>query len=1207
MDPRRWQRVEQVFFAVLDRPDEERAAAAAKLCGDDRDLLGEVERLLAADRTMTSGGFLDAAPQAVAAVNDATSDATGDDHRRGTQIGRYTVERQIGEGGMGSVLLATRAEDFRQRVAIKVIHRGLHTEQFARRFRDELQILAALAEHPNIASLYDAGTCDDGRPYFVMEYIAGERIDRYCDARKLTTRQRVELFRQVCSAVQFAHQHTVVHRDLKPSNILVDEQGTPKLIDFGIAKIVGDGIGDGDATQAVTEHIALTPDYASPEQFRGEAVSTASDVYSLGVVLYQLLTGRLPYNVATRTPLDVQRAVCEQEPEAPSTAVLRDTRPRSSDAAQSVAAATTSSEALDAEAIGAARRTVPGRLRRQLSGDLDNIILMALRKEPERRYATVEQLSEDLRRHLEGLPVRARRDSVAYRARKFVGRNRFAVAAAVVLVVSLAAGVIGATRGMIVARDAQQKSQRSLTQAIEAVRRMLSRVGSERLAHIPQLGPTRREILEDALEFCEAFVADHADDPAARLELGRVSYLLGVINRDLGQHEASRAAFDRAIDVLEELAQANEGEGVEASSEALEELALSCYHASTQRRDVGHFDEAERLLQRAIEIQTPLFHADPDDLQRLQNLVNTANNLSVVQIDTDRIEAAQATLDRVMKWLPPLETSDEPGDRETAAHGHNNVGFLMRRRKRFADAEREYEAARKLRKALADEFPEQPWHRKELAFSYNNLGVLHGEMGDDEKAAEEFAAAVLLQRQLAGDYPAQPAYRQELARSLLNLGATLRDQEYLDDSDATLEEAAELQRALVESHDDVPAYREELARSLCEVAVNASRQREFERAKAALDEAFQADARNPRVRILLGRSYAASRKWDAAVGEFSAALAARPDDHETFDRRGAAHRELGQHQKALDDFTRAIALSPHDASYYRHRGSVMRDMDRLSEAVADYDRAIELRADYETAYNSRGLAHVQLREFDAAIGDFSRSLEIRPNDAIVLVNRARTFATLRQWSDAVDDFSTALEYDEADVVVLNELAIAQVAAGNLAGYRRTCRTLLEAATKQESDASRSVWSIVLTPHADVNYSDAIAIARRSLSVDAAQSAGAIGRRHAVIGAALFREGDLDEAATQLSLALADFENDDQRRNDSPNMADVLRLAALVARGQGKLAEAKDFARRATEADAVNRTNAPNAKDNDPRDWFVRAAGERLRAEVEATLRDVDAP
>ncbi|MEX2189038.1 MAG: protein kinase [Pirellulales bacterium] len=1196
MDPRRWQRVEQVFFAVLDRPEAERAAAAADLCGDDAELRGEVERLLAADRTMASGGFLDPAPSAVAGA----SDAQGGDHRRGTQIGRYIVERQIGEGGMGSVLLATRAEDFRQHVAIKIIHRGLHTEQFARRFRDELQILAALAEHSNIASLHDAGTCDDGRPYFVMEYIAGERIDRYCDARQLTTRQRVELFRQVCAAVQFAHQHTVVHRDIKPGNILVDEQGTPKLIDFGIAKIVGDGIAENDATRAVTEHIALTPDYASPEQFRGEPVSTASDVYSLGVVLYELLAGRRPYNFSTRTPLDLQRAVCEQEPEAPSTAVLRDTRPHVTDRDDAGSSTTLVSDVVDPQAIGAARRTVPSRLRRQLSGDLDNIILMALRKEPERRYATVEQLSEDLRRHLAGLPVSARRDSIAYRARKFVGRNRLAVAAAVVLVVSLAAGIVGATRGMIVAQEAQQKSHRSLTQAIEAVRRMLSRVGSDRLAHVPQLGPTRREILEDALEFCESFVADNADDPAARLELGRVSYLLGVINRDLGQHEQSRAAFDRAIDVLEELAAEGDGGESESSGEALEELALSCYHASAQRRDVGQLDEAKGLLQRAIEIQTPLSRADPDDLARLQNLINTANNLSVIQIDLNRIDAAEATLDRVMQWLPPLEQSDDPGDRESAAHGHNNMGFLMRRRKRFADAEREYEAGRKLRQTLTEESPEQPWHRKELAFSYNNLGVLHGDMGDAEKSAEEFASAVRLQRQLATDFPSQPIYRQELARSLLNLAVTLRDQKFLDDSNATLDEAIALQRALVAEYAGVPGYREELARSLCEAAVNASRQGDRQRAGAALAEAREADARNPRVRVLLGRSHAASREWEAAVAEFTAALEANPDDHETYDRRGAAYRELKQYEKALDDFSQAIDLWPRDASYFRHRGSVLRDMGRLPEAVDDYGRAIELRGDYETAYNSRGLALTELGQFDRAIADFSASLEIVPGDPIVLVNRSRAYAEARRWAEAVADYSAALEVDGNDVDALNELAIAQVVSGDSTGYRETCHRLLVTARMGADEASRCVWSIVFTPETDMKRGEAVEIARQALAGDAAKSPGTIGRRHAVLGAALYRDGKFDEAAGQLAQAVAAFEASDENRRYSPVEADAQRLAALVALAMGKVAEADEFAARAARADG---DASANVGDRDTGIWSVHAVSERLRAELESKLRD----
>lgn len=1196
MDSHRWQRVEQVFFAVLDRPLDERAAVIAELCADDPQLLAEVERLLAADRTMASDGFLAAVPRTMPVAGASIGEA----HALGERIGRYVVQRTIGEGGMGTVLLASRAEDFEQQVAIKVLHRGLHVEAFAARFRDELRILAALAEHPNIASLYDAGTCDDGRPYFVMEYIAGQRIDRYCDARQLTTRQRIELFRQVCAAVEFAHRHTVIHRDLKPSNILVDEQGTPKLIDFGIAKIVGDGLGDlsTSETRQVTEHLALTPDYASPEQFRGEQVSTASDVYSLGVVLYELLTGRRPYSIATRTPLDMQRAVCEVEPEPPSTAVLRDTRGDRVDSADGSTAPATDATA-DSRRIADARKTLPARLRRQLAGDLDNIVLKALRKEPQRRYATVEQLSEDLRRHLAGLPVSARRDSVVYRAKKFLVRNWIAVAAAVVLVAALAGGVIGTTRGMFAAREANEKSRRSLSQAIEAVRRMLSRVGSDRLASVPQAGPVRREILQDAQQFCEAFVAQHADDPAARLELGRVSYLLGVIERDLGDQQASRAAFDRAIAVFEELVASSDTASGESLDAALEELALSCYHGSTQRRDVGELEACKRLLHRAIAIQSQRHSENRDDPTRLEDLVNSLNNLAVVEVDLGEVDAAKAALDEVMRRIPPLENSEVPRHREAAAYAYNNLGFLLRRLQRFDDAQRAYETGRSLRKQLADAFPDEPSYRKELAFSYNNLGVLHGDRGNDDKAAEEFAEAVRLQRRLASDFPSQPVYRQELARSLLNLGVTLRDRRYLDDSDTVLDEAAAMQRALAANHPDVPGYREELARSLCEIAVNASHQGDTDRIDAALAEATAVDKKNPRVRMLLGRSHAMSGRWQAAVDAFTAALAANPDDHETLDRRGAAYRRLDRFDAALADFTKAIELSPDDASYHRHRGSVLRDMGRLREAIAEYDRAIALQSDYETAYNSRALAYIELGELEEAIADFTQSLAVVPNDAVVLYNRGRTYASMEDWPAAIDDFEAAFEQDDNDLGARTELAIAQLAGGDGDGYRRTCARLLEAAAVREDAAARCVWPIVFAADAGVDYEACVAAARRALADSAQEPTHATSRQRAILGAALLRSGELEQAGEQLKLALSQWPQTATQPQHSPTKADVLRLAALVARGENRPGEAATFATQAAAAEQSEQAAAQLDRGAHVKSWHVRAMSAHLRRECEA--------
>jgi tetratricopeptide (TPR) repeat protein/tRNA A-37 threonylcarbamoyl transferase component Bud32 len=425
----RWERLTDLFHSAVALPPEERERFLAESCAGDAKLEAEVERLVAAH---------DRAGQFIETPAAAHFDALPDESARaltGRRVGPFCVVREIGRGGMGAVYLAERADgQFEQRVAIKLIKRGMDTDLVLERFRAERQILASL-EHPNIARLLDGGTTDDGQPYFVMEYIEGEPIDAYADRRTLSVAERLELFLQTCSAVSYAHRHRVIHRDLKPVNVLVTADGVPKLLDFGIAKVLD--AGSNEPTSSITAVRLLTPEYASPEQVEGRHATPASDVYSLGVVLYELLTGRSPYRLTSRDPVDVAAAVRTTDPERPSTAVSRsgddDARTARRRGVQADRAAATGTDSED-------------KLRRRLRGDLDTIVLTALRKEPERRYATVDAFADDIRRHLGGQPVRARPDAAGYRAAKFVQRTRAAVVAAGVAGLVVALGAAALTR-----------------------------------------------------------------------------------------------------------------------------------------------------------------------------------------------------------------------------------------------------------------------------------------------------------------------------------------------------------------------------------------------------------------------------------------------------------------------------------------------------------------------------------------------------------------------------------------------------------------------------------------------------------------------------------------------------------------------------------------------------------------------------------------
>jgi serine/threonine protein kinase len=457
MSDDRWRQIEELFHQAADLAPADRAAFLRRACDGDEELQREVESLLAADASRDT--FLKAA------VADATSLLPSAPDRSagliGKRIGPYSITRVIGKGGMGSVYGAVRDDDIRMQVAVKLLARGTDTEAALGRFRAERRILAGL-QHPNIARLLDAGATEDGLPYFVMEYVDGSPLLDY--ATPLSTRQCLELFRSVCAAVQYAHQNLVVHRDLKPGNILVTADGTAKLLDFGIAKLLDPESAGSTLTLTGTGVRLMTPDYASPEQVRGEPVTTATDIYSLGVILYELLTGRRPHHIETSSPAAIERAICLEEP------------------------------------------TKPSAVNPRLDHDLDNIVLLALRKEPQRRYASVEQFSEDIRRYLEGRPIRARKDTLGYRANRFVRRNKLAVAAAALVVLGTLTGLAAVNRQ---ARRAEYRFQQ--------VRKLADTVLFDLNSEIESLaGSTKaRELLvKTSLAYLDSLAAEGSNDPA---------------------------------------------------------------------------------------------------------------------------------------------------------------------------------------------------------------------------------------------------------------------------------------------------------------------------------------------------------------------------------------------------------------------------------------------------------------------------------------------------------------------------------------------------------------------------------------------------------------------------------------------------------------------------------------------------------------------
>jgi serine/threonine protein kinase/formylglycine-generating enzyme required for sulfatase activity len=494
--PETWERIKHLFEAAVAQDPASRQEFLAKECAGDASVQQQVESLLASHERI--GDFLQVPAVDPSALTPETKPSVfeqfaatvvrPEERPPRQRLGNYELIKEVGRGGMGVVYLAVRADDsFRKRVAIKLMRPGMDSEAILTRFRTERQILAIL-EHPHVARLLDGGTTEDGLPYLVMEYVDGKPLLQYCEVHRLSIEERLRLFLDICSAVQYAHGNLVVHRDLKPSNVFVTSDGKAKLLDFGIAKVLNAGL-FGDPTATATALRVMTPEYASPEQIRGDHITVATDIYGLGLVLYELLTGCHPYRRAGQRPEELLRAICDQEPNKPSVAVSR------LEESASVGDRSTSSSQSTAQA-----RNILAKLRRDLLGDLDAIILRALRKEPQRRYASARELAEDIGCYLDGHPVLARTGNFGYRASKFVKRNKGALAAFTLIVIASLVGYALATRALQSRIAAQLAAGKALLHNADVVRPRAEQLRQESLAQFDAGNSDRAEQTWDQVQ-----------------------------------------------------------------------------------------------------------------------------------------------------------------------------------------------------------------------------------------------------------------------------------------------------------------------------------------------------------------------------------------------------------------------------------------------------------------------------------------------------------------------------------------------------------------------------------------------------------------------------------------------------------------------------------------------------------------------------------
>ena len=769
MTPERWRKIESIFQTVVEKPKPERRQLLTQYCGQDSELRREVEALLSEDETNEGDDFLQA-PIKDVARSLPTPKA---DSYVGQKIGPYNIVKLLGQGGMGAVYLAERADaEFYRQVALKIVRRGMDSSFVLKRFRVERQILATL-EHPNIAQLLDGGSTEDGLPYFVMEYVPGQPLTDYCNQRRLSLAERLKLFLPVCGAVQHAHQKLIVHRDLKPSNILVTSEGAPKLLDFGIAKLLDPSLSPVAMTRTQTSMRMMTPDYASPEQVRGLPITAASDVYTLGVILFELLTGNRPYQFETYSPAAIERAICNTEIERPSALAER-----------------MNSEGGKMNFVARFfhhSSFIPHRF--SLRGDLDNIVLMALRKEPERRYQSVEQMAEDIRCYLEGRPISARRESLAYRTGKFVRRNKLAVTAAALVFFSLLGGIIATSRAARIAQIERARAEANLveaqTQRAEADRQRLIAEEQRHRAESETVEANLQRQIADAQRIEAEAQRQNAETQQERAER-RFAQVRKLANTFLfefhdkiqplpGSTEAREMVVKTALEYLDSLAKEADGDASLQNELAAAYLRIGDVQGYPSQANLGHSEAALSSYRRSIELSEKLRVTQKTDAALLRRLAETYARFGEVSRRMNKREEAREVYQKAQtlaEQLLAINPKDEAahytiiqvigglGDLENL---NGNLGnYLKHRQQAVAAVER-----------LQKEVPSER-SRHALASEYLRTGAALLTSGALNEAKSMNQRALEIETELLRQAPGNLAYRRTLSSIHSNRGEVER-------------------------------------------------------------------------------------------------------------------------------------------------------------------------------------------------------------------------------------------------------------------------------------------------------------------------------------------------------------------------------------------------------------------------------------------------
>jgi len=713
MTPEEWQNIKECLHGALELEPNQRTHRVQEIAAAHPALSDDINSLFSSYLEMKTD-FLD--------TGSALVGSNSNDSLTGRQLGPYRIIGEIGKGGMGEVFRAVRADkQYEKQVAIKLVRAGPDSGFIVVRFRNERQILASL-EHPNIARLLDGGATPEGIPYLVMELVEGLPINTYCDHHKLPTTERLKLFLQVCSAVQYAHQHLIVHRDIKPSNILVTSDGVPKLLDFGIAKILDpEAVGVG-LEKTMTLLRVLTPAYASPEQVRGEAITTASDVYSLGVVLYELLTARSPYGSNPQSSGDISQAICNLDPEKPSVVIARNVN--------------CNSGLSDLDQIAALRDGSRQRLRKRLRGDIDNIVMMALRKEPQRRYASVELFAADISRHLRDLPVVARGDSAAYRTQKFARRHKAGVLAATAVSLSLLLGMAITVREAGIARQERARAEQRFKDVRELANSDLFEL-HDAIQKLPGSASVRNLVIQRALRYLEKLSQDASGDRDLMHELAtgyeRVASLQGNFSgTGIGETSAALASYKKALAIRESLVAATHGDLNERSAEV---RLMGLYVQALET--AGKTGEASRIARQATTISEQMLQEHPTDVPAQLAAAFAHIQLGLVlggsgsSSTTREIPEAVDHDRRALRTLEPFRTENEE-IHKFYARARLLLAFHLSKAREFNQSEQVFN------ESIASENHRSSPSPAFLMDLYSERGMMLERKGDQAKALADY-------------------------------------------------------------------------------------------------------------------------------------------------------------------------------------------------------------------------------------------------------------------------------------------------------------------------------------------------------------------------------------------------------------------------------------------------------------------------------------